>query len=206
MNAQTILNAITAEKEKFLAQYEDKAYFKKKSSVFFTDFINKADRFGDTSLFFILILIIAGGYLSVPLSFRILDYIKHSFHFTAGPAIEFPLILFLCVLFIVGSTKLITSSITTWKYYRRSRSNSIEQLFAEDFYDSEVSLEIKNMLKLLLSEDQYFKLREGKPQITYKDAKAAIDSIIERESVIEEKHEVFLSPEEIKKYSYVNAG
>ena len=206
MNGQTILNAITAEKEKFLAQYEDKSYFKKKSSVFFTDFLNKIDRFGSTSLFFILILIIAGGYLSVPLSFRILDYIKHSLHFTTGPAIQFPLMLFLCVLFIVGSTKIITSSITTWKYYRRSRSNSIEQLFAEDFYDSEVSPEIKNMLKLLLSEDQYFKLREGKAQITYKDAKAAIDSIIERESVIEEKHEVFLSPEEIKKYSYVNAG
>lgn len=206
MNAQTILNAITAEKEKFLSQYEDKTYFKKKSSVFFTDFLNKVDRFGSTSLFFILILIITSGYLSIPLTFEILEYIKHSFYFTAGPAIELPLTFFLFLLFIVSSIKIITSSITTWKYYRRSRSNSIEQLFAEDFYDSEVSPEIKNMLKLLLSEDQYFKLREGRPRITYKDAKAALDSIIERENVMEEKHEVFLSPEEIKKYSYVNAG
>ena len=202
MNGQTILNAITAEKEKFLAQYEDKSYFKKKSSVFFTDFLNKIDRFGSTSLFFILILIIAGGYLSVPLSFRILDYTKHSPHFTTGPAIQFPLMLFLCVLFIIGSTKIITSSITTWKYYSREKTNSIEQLFAEDFYSSEVSPEIQNMLKLFLPDDSYIELRKGNKEITYGKTRLALLDIIERDSLLDEKREIFLTPDEIKQYSY----
>ncbi len=202
MNGQTILSAITAEKEKFLAQYEDKSYFKKKSSVFFTDFFNKTHRFGDAHVILTLILILISGFLSAPLSFKILEYIKYALPLRAGDPIEFSIFLFLFVSFILCSTKIITRSITTWKYYSRKKTNSIEQLFAEDFYSSEVSPEIQNMLKLFLPDDSYIELRKRNNKITYKTAELAVQDVIERDALLEEKREVFLTPEEIKQYSY----
>lgn len=204
MNTQTILNAITVEKDKFLAKYEDKAYFKKKASVFFTDFMGRGDKLGPlgTSLTCIAFLFTFFG--SIGLSAYITKQMESLFHINDFLGAIF------CILLVIplslAALKISVSSVLKCKYKRRQKNNLIAQLFTDDFYDSEVSPEIKNMLKLLLSEDQYFKLREGKAQITYKDAQAALNSIIERENVMEEKHEVFLSPEEIKKYSYVNAG
>lgn len=202
MNGQTILNAITAEKEKFLAQYEDKSYFKKKSSVFFTDFFNKIHRFGDAHAILTLLLILISGFLSAPLSFKIVEYIKYELHFRAGDLIGFSISFFFFLSFILCSTKIITRSITTWKYHKRARSGSIEQLFAEDFYNEEVSPEIKNMLKLFLPDDSYIELRKRNNKITYKTAELAVQDVIERDSILEEKREVFLTREEIKQYSY----
>jgi len=200
MNAQTILNAITVEKNKFLAQYEDKAYFKKKSSVFFTDFLSRGEDIGILGSS----LAVANGCLASLVSLFFNAHITNLFHINIFLSAIFaaPVTMFIAL----ATLKITVNSVLKWKYNRRKNNDIISELFSKDFYNSEASPEIKNMLKLLLSEDQYFKLREGKAQITYKDAKAAIDSIIERESVMEEQHEVFLSPEEIKKYSYVNAG
>lgn len=204
MNAQTILNAITAEKEKFLAQYEDKSYFKKKISVLFNNFMNNRNDVGLLGNILSSITVLSTFFGSMFLSIHIIEKMKALFNFDVvlGAFIASPFV----ILFTLAALKITVISVFKWKYKMRKNNDFIAKFFSDDFYDSEASPEIKNMLKLLLSEDQYFKLREGKPQITYKDAQAALDSIIERESVIEEKHEVFLSPEEIKKYSYVNAG
>ena len=204
MNAQTILNAITAEKEKFLTQYEDKSYFKKKISVLFNNFMNNRNDVGLLGNILSSITVLSTFFGSMFLSIHIIEKMKALFNFDVvlGAVIASPFV----ILFTLAALKITVISVFKWKYKMRKNNDFIAKFFSDDFYDSEASPEIKNMLKLLLSEDQYFKLREGKPQITYKDAQAAIDSIIERESVIEEKHEVFLSPEEIKKYSYVNAG
>lgn len=204
MNAQTIIDAITAEKYKFLEKYEDKAYFKKKSSVFFTDFMGRGDKLGalETSLTCIAFLFTIFG--SMGLTSYIIKQMESLLHVNIFLDVIFSVLV--SVSLSLAVLKISVSSLLKYKYKRRQKNNLMAELFTDDFYNEEASPEIKNMLKLFLSEDQYFTLREGKPQITYKDAQAALDSIMERESVMEEKHEVFLSPEEIKKYSYVNAG
>lgn len=204
MNAQTILHAINVEKDKFLAKYEDKAYFKKKSSVLFNNFMNSRNDVGLLGNILSSITVLSTFFGSMFLSIHIIEKMKALFNFDVclGAVVASPFV----ILFTLAALKITVVSIFKWKYKMRKNNDFIAKFFSDDFYNEEASPEIKNMLKLFLSEDQYFKLREGKAQITYKDAQAVLDSIIERESVIEEKHEVFLSPEEIKKYSYVNAG
>ena len=57
------------------------------------------------------------------------------------------------------------------------------------------------MLKVYLSDDDYVRL--VKKGITYKNAYNILNEIIENEKIVANKREVFLTPEEIKKYKYI---
>jgi len=207
MNAQTILEAISGEKEKFLAKYDDKAYFDKETSGVLKTF-NKIENESNLNTVWTLLIILA-AFIGFPASI-ILSTITYNFFLnllgitSSGMEFFFGIFSytfsFTCLFY--APLKTVFRKILNSQYKNRKNNNAISDLFSSDFYKTTISDEIQNMLKVFLPDNTYVELRKGNKEITYGKARLALLDIIERDSLLDEKREIFLTPDEIKQYSY----
>lgn len=207
MNAQTILEAISGEKEKFLAKYDDKAYFDKETS-WVLDTFNKTKNESNLDTVWLLLIILA-AFIGFPASI-ILPTITYNFFLNllgiTSSGIEFFFGIFSYTFFFTSLVyvplKTVFRKILNAQYKNRKNNNAISDLFSSDFYKTTISDEIQNMLKVFLPDNTYVELRKGNKEITYGKATSTLLDIIERDHLLDEKREIFLTPEEIKQYSY----
>lgn len=198
MNANNIINKILEEETIFLDQFNEKKHFSKE--------VNSKSKFlhsDETSIYFLFY-----STLSIVTSL-IIFYTLISFF----PEIEISKIsdsfiglssLILSIFSGCFTTFVIEKTISRWYfnklYKNRNKNNIIKKLFKHIFYDKQISDEIHNMLKVYLSDDDYINL--VKKGITYKNTSLFLNEIIQNKKIIANKREVFLTPEEIKKYQY----
>lgn len=205
MNAQTILDAISNEKNKFLEKYDDHAYFNKETS-WITQNLNRAPPNLDLSMTLIVVLVsFIGLPLAVSSSVITYDFFLHLFGITSsGAQFSFSILslIFCFTSLVYAPLKIAFRKLLNAKYKNRKNNNVISDLFSSDFYKIIISDEIQNMLKVFLPDNTYVELRKGNKEITYGKARLALLDIIERDSLLDEKREIFLTPDEIKQYSY----
>jgi len=195
MNAENIINQISKEKESFLDQFNEKKRFDKETRDYF-DFLSSDDGAAAFVLCFMSSMVISAisGITLAHLFPAIKDILDGFF--------IFPLSICFGVLIVFTVNKSISRLIFNRLYNNRDKNNIISKLFKSYFYKANISDEIHNMLKVYLSDDDYVHL--VKKGITYKNAYSILNEIVENEKIIANKREVFLTPEEIKKYQYSN--
>lgn len=194
MNAENIINQISKEKESFLDQFNEKKRFDKETRDY-CNFLSSDDGAAAFVLFFISFII-----MSV-ISVFILTYLFPEIKNIFDGLFLFSLSVFLGGFSVFIVNKIISRFIFNKLYKNRNQNNIINKLFEPYFYKKDISDEIHNMLKVYLSDDDYVRL--VKKGITYKNAYNILNEIIENEKIIANKREVFLTPEEIKKYKYI---
>lgn len=195
MNAENIINQISKEKESFLEQFNEKKRFDKETRDYL-NFLSSDDVATVFVLCFISSIIMLG--ISVFILTYLFPEIKNIFH---------GFFLFSLAIFSGGySVFIINKSISRFifnKFYNnRDNNDIINTLFQPYFYKTNISDDIHNMLKVYLSDDNYVRL--VKKGLNYKNAYRVLNEIVENEKIIANKREVFLTPEEIKKYQYSN--
>lgn len=194
MNAENIINQISKEKECFLEQFNEKKRFDKETRDYF-DFLSSDDGAAAFVLFFMSSMVISAiSGITLSHLFPVIKDILDGFFI-------FPLSICLGVLIVFTVNKSISRLIFNRLYNNRDKNNIISKLFKPYFYKGDISDEIHNMLKVYLSDDDYVHL--VKKGLTYKNAYHILNEIIENEKIIANKREVFLTPEEIKKYKYI---
>lgn len=191
MNSETIINQILKEKEIFLKQFNEKKRFDKETGDYLK-FLNSEDSSAAFLLFFlssIIISIISGCAVA-----KFFPEIKN----IIDGLLIFPLAIFLGILTTFTINKTISRFIFNKLYKNRNQNDIINKLFTDYFYKTNISDEVHNMLKIYLSDSDY--LSFVKRGLTYKNAYNTLNEIIESEKILSAKRNVFLTPEEIKKY------
>lgn len=191
MNSETIINQILKEKEIFLKQFNEKKRFDKETGDYWK-FLNSEDSSAAFLLFFlssIIISIISGCAVA-----KFFPEIKN----IIDGLLIFPLAIFLGILTTFTINKTISRFIFNKLYKNRNQNDIINKLFTDYFYKTNISDEVHNMLKIYLSDSDY--LSFVKRGLTYKNAYNTLNEIIESEKILSAKRNVFLTPEEIKKY------
>ena len=183
MNAENIINQISKEKESFLEQFNEKKRFDKETKDYF-NFLSSDDG--------------AAAFVLCFMSSMVISAIKN----ILDGFFIFPLSICFGVLIVFTVNKSISRLIFNRLYNNRDKNNIISKLFKPYFHKANISDEIHNMLKVYLSDDDYVHL--VKKGLTYKNAYHILNEIVENEKIIANKREVFLTPEEIKKYQYSN--
>lgn len=193
MNSQIILNIIEKEKKLFLDKNNDveliKKYYsfkKMRSSFLFTIFLSL------TSLPVWVILILSQILLSKIFN---LTYLY-----------DFPLTLFLFCIPI--SIFLTLNSFKAWNIFlfNKSKNNTqaryklISEFFEDDFLLQEVNDEVKNLIKITLTDDEYFELLEFDNAITYQSALYILKEKARKENAIIDKRSVVLDLKKLKEY------
>ncbi len=191
MNAENIINQILKEKEIFLKQFNEKKRFDKETGDYLK-FLNSEDSSAAFLLFFlssIIISIISGCAVA-----KFFPEIKN----IIDGLLIFPLAIFLGILTTFTINKTISRFIFNKLYKNKNQNDIINKLFTDYFYKTNISDEVHNMLKIYLSDSDY--LSFVKRGMTYKNAYNTLNEIIESEKILSAKRNVFLTPEEIKKY------
>lgn len=195
MNAENIINQILKEKKIFLKQFNEKKRFDKETGDYLK-FLNSEDSSAAFLLFFlssIIISIISGCAVA-----KFFPEIKN----IIDGLLIFPLAIFLGILTTFTINKTISRFIFNKLYKNKNQNDIINKLFTDYFYKTNISDEVHNMLKIYLSDSDY--LSFVKRGMTYKNAYNTLTEIIESEKILSAKRNVFLTPEEIKKYQYIS--
>lgn len=196
MNADSIINKILEEETIFLNQFNEKKHFSKEANSR-SKFLNSEE----TSIYFIFFFMLS-IFTSLIIFYTLISSLPEIKDFS-DDSVGF-LLLFLSVFSGCFTTFVIEKTISRWHfnklYKNRNKNNIIKKLFKHIFYDKQISDEIHNMLKVYLSDEDYINL--VKKGITYKNTSLFLNEIIQNKKIIANKREVFLTPEEIKKYQY----
>lgn len=195
MKRQMIIDAISKEKENFLSQFEDKKTFDEKVSLYKA--IENDIKFNDAVMMFFTFFLSFSFLGSIPSFIVTLNY----FDFDNKILTILIILAFLASSYFVP--KYLFKMFTNYEYKNRKKNDLINKIFTEEFENKVISPEIHNMLKIFLSEEQYFNLRKGKKEITYKDTQECIDISLEKQMLLQDKQEIFLDHEIIKEYNYV---
>jgi len=189
MNAENILSQILKEKESFLEQFNEKKRFDKETRNYFNFLEDGAAAF---TLCFMSSVIMSG------ISGITLDLLFPAIKNILGGLFIFPLSICLGVFIVFTVNKSISRLVFNILYNNKGKNDIINKLFQPYFYKANISDEIHNMLKVYLSDTDYIHL--VKKGLTYENAGNILNEIIDNEKIIKNKREVFLTPEEIRKY------
>lgn len=195
MNAYNIINEILEEEKFFLNQFNEKKWFDEKTIDYF-NFLNSENQ---AMAFFLCI--ISTMITSIISFFTLANFFPENKNILDGLFL-FSLAAFIGMLIVFVLNKSISRFVFNRLYKNRNKNNIMNKLFQRYFYKENISDEIHNMLKVYLSDDDYVRL--VKKGLTYKNASHFLNEIIKNEKIIANKREVFLTPEEIKKYQYIN--
>lgn len=194
MNADEIIYKILDDKNAFLDKYHNKEYFNKSTKHLFDLLSSENCAFITIAnfVFFMLISLIIHGFFNA--------YFPEIKNYT-GSLYPF-LLMFSGVFTTLTANKMISRIALNILYKNRAKNNIISRFFKDDFYYQKVSNEVHNMLKVYLSDDDYISL--VKKGLSYRNAYNTLTEIIESEKILSAKRNVFLTPEEIKKYQYIS--
>lgn len=194
MNADEIIHKILDDENAFLDKYNNKEYFNK-STKHLLDLSSSGTCALITTgcfVFFILISIVIYEVLNA--------YFPEIKSYTGS---LYPFFLMFSGFFTSFTVIKMVSRIALHVLYKnKTKNNIISRFFKEEFYYNKVSNEVHNMLKVYLSDDDYISL--VKKGLNYRNAYNTLTEIIESEKILSAKRNVFLTPEEIKKYQYIS--
>lgn len=194
MNADEIIHKILDDENVFLDKYHNKEYFNKSTKDLFHLLSS-----GNCAL------ITTGSFVF----FMFISIIIHEFLNAYFPEIKsytgslYPFFLMFSGAFTSFTViKMVSRIALNVLYKNKTKNNIISSFFKEEFYYNKVSNEVHNMLKVYLSDDDYISL--VKKGLSYRNAYNTLTEIIESEKILSAKRNVFLTPEEIKKYQYIS--
>lgn len=194
MTAEDILNDLKKEESTFLKQFDDEKTFRKAFANPLQNMLEIKSNiaFDDTTwgIFFLLMAPLFSFFLSL--------IILLSFGNIHDGFLQFSLTAF----FYTSSLLSIPQIVKHTLMRKKDRIGVIKKYLSKSFYKSPIKDEIHNSLKLYLTDEEYYSLRKDDQAITYKKAIDIIELNISKEKIAQEKKNISLTAEEIKKYSH----
>ena len=192
MNAETLLLIIENEKKEFFINKNNKEnvakIFKDKLS-----FLNLVDAVGPVFLL-----------TSTVLNARVRLYFIITFFPTHLPFIQQKGMLSIFFLFF---TTLFLSLFTIKSFFKifykfpKAREKLVNNTIENEFNKQSVSDEVLSMIKILLTDDEYFSYMNNKDHITNQQAIYIARNKIHKEKILGEKRELVLDLNKLKKYN-----